>query len=80
MKIFPLKLMSNYDRAQNIMNIIGNPKHIHVIANENKLGTKAETDTAKQNMWNTILYKYSTKIGKIAKGITKNHGKESSRI
>lgn len=84
MKIFPLKLLSNYDKAQNIINIIENPKHMHTIkTNENKYGIKVEIDFkkyAKYSMWNSILNKYSNKFSEIVKGINKNYGKKSTGI
>lgn len=78
MKIFPLKPMSNYDKLNNLIKILGNNKNLQAIpANGNKFAINKETGIkyiAKENTCNNIIDKYCSKISEIFKGIQRKNG------
>lgn len=78
MKIFPLKPMSNYDRFQNIMKIIGDTKHINVCKapEMNGYGINVGANSKhfmKEYFLTRLLSKYKPAVEEIVSKLKRNH-------
>ncbi len=82
MKIFPLKPMSNYDRFQNLMNILEHNRNVQTCCAENasKYGIALKVEPAKRSLWDGIIDRVKPAASEFVAKIKDYHGKKSSGV
>ena len=83
MKIFPLKLMSNFDKFQNLMKIMDKTEHVHVskVSDLNEYGVKVDIDTryyANEHLLTRLISKCKPEIKEIMEKLKRIHCEKSS--